>query len=508
MAFTPNPPTIYWHDYETFGLTRHLDRPAQFAGMRTDMEMNPVGDPDLWYCKPSPDYLPQAQACMLTGITPQLAAAKGMPEAEFARAIHRRFNTPGTLVIGYNNFKFDDEVSRALFWRNLLDMYSHQHRFGCSRWDLYPFVLAVWALRDEGIVWPTRESDDPEIAKLVTFRLEKLTKANGIVHSHAHDALSDVEATALFAKLISQKQPRLWQWALANRSKDAVSKALTSGEPCVLIDPSVGQKGGFLRFVLAVATHPVNRNEVIAWDCRYDPSVLKSMSSEEMWRLAFAPKTMREDNEERLPLCRVRTNQSPFVCADLRIINQRVRQRFNINMDEVLENAKKLTQIIPLIQGTGAEALQDKRGERQAADDVDLELYEGFVGDLDRDVAKDLAKLSPQELAEKVHDGRVNFDDPRLDELLFRLRAHSYPETLDEEEMKRYRKMAHRMISGEMKDRISLEDYFEKIDALADENAQAEEEGTISPEKAERRQEILDALYNWGEFVGEFAEGH
>lgn len=507
MVITNNPSTIYWHDYETFGLTRHLDRPAQFAGMRTDMDMNPVGQADIWYCKPSPDYLPQAQACMITGITPQVAAEKGMPEVEFARAIHARFNTPGTLVIGYNNFKFDDEVSRALFWRNLLDMYSHQHRGGCSRWDLYPFVLAVWALRDEGIVWPTRESDDPEIRKLVTFRLEKLTQANGIVHEHAHDALSDVEATALFAKLIAQKQPRLWQWALANRGKEAIGKALTSGEPCVWIDPSVGQKGGFLRFVLSVATHPTNRNEVIAWDCRYDPTVLSSMSSEEMWRLAFAPKTMREENEERLPLCRIRTNQSPFVCSDLRIVNDRVRQRFNVDMDEILENARKLTQIIPLIQGTVAEALQDKRGERQAADDVDLELYEGFVGDLDRDVAKSIVNLSPQELADKVHEGRINFDDPRLNELLFRMRAHSYPETLNEEERAKYKRMAHRMISGEMKDRISLTDYFEKIDELADANAQAEEEGTITPERAQQRADVLDALYNWGEFVGEFAEG-
>lgn len=499
-------PTIYWHDYETFGLEKHIDRPAQFAGMRTDMEMNPVGEPDLWYCKPSADYLPQAQACMVTGITPQLAAQKGLPEVEFARAVHERFNTPGTLVIGYNNFKFDDEVTRALFWRNLLDMYSHQYRSGCSRWDLYPFVLAVWALRDEGIVWPKRESDDPEISKLTTFRLEKLTEANGIEHTHAHDALSDVEATALFAKLIRQKQPKLWNWALANRSKDAVAKALTSDEPCVWVDPAAGQKRGFLRFVISVAVNPNNKNEVIAWDCRYDPTPLATMSSEEMWRLAFGPREMRKEGEERLPLCRIKINQSPFVCSDLRIVNARVQERFSLDMQQILENGRKLAQMIPLIAGTVAESLQDKRGEREAADDVDLELYEGFIGDLDRDVARSIVKMTPEELAEKVHEGRVNFDDPRLNELLFRLRAHSYPETLNEEEKQRFKRLARRMTSGEMSHRVGLEAYFESIDQLADENAAKEEEGVITPEKAQMRADVLDALYNWGEFVAEFSQ--
>ena len=171
-------PSFYWHDYETFGLNRRTDRPAQFAGLRTTMDFEPMGETDVWYARPALDYLPQPEACLVTGITPQEAFKKGMPEAEFASRIYERFNTPGTIVVGYNNLRFDDEVTRAMFWRNLYDMYAHQYKNGCSRWDLCPFVLAVWALRDEGINWPLRETSDPEKAKLVSFRLEKLTEAN------------------------------------------------------------------------------------------------------------------------------------------------------------------------------------------------------------------------------------------------------------------------------------------------------------------------------------------
>ena len=120
----PNIPTFYWHDYETFGLRSLSDRPVQFAGLRTTMDFEPVGDPDLWYARPALDYLPQPESCLITGITPQEALAKGLPEADFAARIFERFNTPGTLVVGYNNLRFDDNVTRALFWRNLFDLNS------------------------------------------------------------------------------------------------------------------------------------------------------------------------------------------------------------------------------------------------------------------------------------------------------------------------------------------------------------------------------------------------
>ena len=42
-----NKPTFYWYDFETFGLNKRTDRPAQFAGIRTDMAFKPVGRGDL-----------------------------------------------------------------------------------------------------------------------------------------------------------------------------------------------------------------------------------------------------------------------------------------------------------------------------------------------------------------------------------------------------------------------------------------------------------------------------
>ena len=142
-------PTFLFHDYETFGTHPALDRPAQFAAIRTDDEFNVIGEPEVFYCKPADDYLPQPGAVMVTGITPQEARDKGVSEAEFARRIHDLFTVPNTCVVGYNNIRFDDEVTRNIFYRNFYDPYAWSWQNRNSRWDLLDIMRACYALRPE-----------------------------------------------------------------------------------------------------------------------------------------------------------------------------------------------------------------------------------------------------------------------------------------------------------------------------------------------------------------------
>ena len=79
--------SFFWHDYETFGRVPRRDRPAQFAGLRTDADLNEVGPPLMQYCRPAPDTLPDPESCLLTGIVPQTCLAQGVPEHEFAARI-------------------------------------------------------------------------------------------------------------------------------------------------------------------------------------------------------------------------------------------------------------------------------------------------------------------------------------------------------------------------------------------------------------------------------------
>ena len=144
------PFSFFWHDYETFGVVPRRDRPAQFAGVRTDAELNEIDAPLTLYCRPSPDMLPEPEACLITGITPQVCGQRGVAERDFAGAIEAQLARPGTVGCGYNSLRFDDEVTRFLFWRNLIDPYAREWQNECGRWDLLDTVRCAWALRPDG----------------------------------------------------------------------------------------------------------------------------------------------------------------------------------------------------------------------------------------------------------------------------------------------------------------------------------------------------------------------
>jgi exodeoxyribonuclease-1 len=100
---------------------------------------------------------------MVTGITPQEAREKGVNEAEFARRIHDLFTVPNTCVVGYNNIRFDDEVTRNIFYRNFYDPYAWSWQNRNSRWDLLDIMRACYALRPEGINWPENDEGLTEL---------------------------------------------------------------------------------------------------------------------------------------------------------------------------------------------------------------------------------------------------------------------------------------------------------------------------------------------------------
>ena len=210
----------FWYDYETTGVDPTRDRVIQFAGIRTDPELNELATEPVRYCRLSPDVLPEPEALLVTGIGPSYLQSHGEKERNFIGAILEHFSQPGTCVSGYNNLRFDDEFTRYTLYRNLLDPYGREWQGGNSRWDIIDLVRMAHGLRPEGINWPQRRDG------VVSFRLEDLTRANGIEHSEAHDALADVRATIAVAKLVRIAQPRLYQYFLELRDKKKVLQQL------------------------------------------------------------------------------------------------------------------------------------------------------------------------------------------------------------------------------------------------------------------------------------------
>jgi exodeoxyribonuclease I len=471
--------SFFWHDYETFGRVPRRDRPAQFAGLRTDAELNEIGASVMHFCRPAPDFLPDPESCLLTGIVPQQALAKGLPEHAFAARIEAELARPGTIGVGYNSIRFDDEVTRFMFWRNLIDPYAREWQNGCSRWDLLDVLRCCWALRPEGIEWPTHRTG--EIAGRPSFRLEDLTAANGLAHEAAHDALSDVRATVALARLVRERKRQLWDFCLRLRHKDAVRAEIGVGRPFIHLSGRYPVERGCMAVVWPLAPHPTNRNEIIVWDLAADPSALATLDAETVRRRLYTRADELPEGEQRLPIKTIHVNKSPIVIGNLKTLGA-ARERWSLDVDGALRHAERAAAIGHGLDGLWAEVFA--RPGAAVPVDVDEDLYGGFVGNEDRRRLERLRALPPEQLA-----GRSPaFDDARLEELLFRYRARNVPDTLDPAEAERWLRHCRERLIGGAGGALTLAAFFERVDELAE---QADERG----------QAILEALYDYAQEI-------
>ncbi|MET0382577.1 MAG: exodeoxyribonuclease I [Burkholderiaceae bacterium] len=468
--------SFFWHDYETFGRVPRRDRPAQFAGIRTDADLNEIGAPVMHYCRPAPDALPDPESCLLTGILPQACLERGLPEHAFAARIEDALAQPGTIGVGYNTIRFDDEVTRHLFWRNLIDPYAREWQNDCGRWDLLDTVRAAWALRPEGIAWPKHDDGRP------SFKLEHLTRENGISHEAAHDALSDVRATIALARLIKARQPRLWDFCLKLRRKEAVWAEIGMGRPFLHLSGMYAIERGCLALVYPLAAHPTNKNELLVWDLSHDPRELAGLDAEALRRRLFTRAADLPDGEARLPIKSIHVNKSPIVIGNLKTLTPQVRERFAFDADQALRHAEAAPDVAAALQGAWRGVYA--RPAPDAAPDVDEDLYGGFVGNDDRRKLERLRRLPGEQLAGQ----RAVFDDARLEELLFRYRARNFPGTLSDDERGRWADhLSARLHDGEG-GATTLQQFFDRLDQLND-------------EADERGQQILGALYDYAEQI-------
>ncbi|MEO8298511.1 MAG: exodeoxyribonuclease I [Burkholderiales bacterium] len=476
--------SFYWHDYETFGRVPRRDRPAQFAGIRTDAELNEIGDPLMLYCQPANDYLPDPESCLLTGILPQTCLAEGVSEAAFAAAIERELGRPGTIGVGYNSIRFDDEVTRHLFWRNLIDPYGREWQNQCGRWDLLDVVRCTHALRPEGIEWPRNAEGGP------SFKLEHLTAANGLAHEAAHDALSDVRATIALARLIKQRQPRLFDFCLKLRSKHAViaeiASAQNQGRPFLHISGMYGTERGCIAVVWPLAPHPTNKNELIVWDLSADPAELLTLSPASMRERLFSKTEDLPEGVARLPIKTIHLNKSPVVIAQLKTLSAERAAHWGIDIEQCLRHAEVAARDAPKLAGLWPEVYARPAAPGQP--DVDEDLYGGFLSQNDRRTLERLRALAPAALTERVAGGRVVFEDVRLDELLLRYRARNHPATLSQADQAHWQQHCHQRLHGGVPGYLTLQTFFERID-------------TLSEAADERGEAILGALYDYAELI-------
>ena len=447
MAFS-----FFWYDLETSGINPKEDRILQFAGIRTDLDFNIIGDKQVYYSKISDDILPSPEACLITRLTPQLVNAKGLKEADFIKNILKEFQVKETCTLGYNSIRFDDEFIRYSLYRNLHDPYAREWQNNNSRWDIIDCARMTSALRPDGINWPLDNSGK------ISYKLENLTKENNIIHTSAHDALSDVEATIGLAKLISNKQNKLFKFLFNLRRKQEVFNHLDlhSLTPIVHSTGMVGSEYYNTSVFMPLTAHPSNANAIAAWDLRYDPKFLLELSSNEIKANLYTKAEDLKNINEKMRLKLISVNKCPAI-APLNTLDTASQKRTKIDLslikkhfDFIFTNRDK---IIPKVFAVYNNNYDSDNLDNKKDKDVDSLLYQGFLDKTDRFKMQKLHNNNFENFR------KINFEDERLSELGFRYVARNFNEKLNQEEEQKWLRYCKNKLMN-----INL--YMENIDLL------------------------------------------
>jgi exodeoxyribonuclease-1 len=411
--------SFVWYDLETWGRDPKTSRIAQFAAIRTDLDLNPVGEPVSLFCRAADDLLPSPEASLITGLTPPDVEHEGLVEAEFFARVCEQLSQPGTCAVGYNSLRFDDEFLRYGLYRNFYDPYEREWRDGNSRWDLLDFLRLAHALRPDGLEWPKREDG------ATSFRLEDLASANGTREGSAHEALSDVRALIGLARKLRAAQPRLWDYGLALRDKRHVAGLIdvAAGPPLLHVSGRYSAQRFCSALVLPLAVHPRIDSRVLVVDLDTDPQALLDLSADEIADRLYTPAADLPEGVARIPLKEVHLNRCPGLVP---LAHLRDADFARLGIDRTLSLARAAT--LRAVDGLGEKVRQVfARVAERAEPDVDGALYAGFPSPRDKRLLPVVRSTAPAKLPELADA----FADPRYGELLFRYQARNWPESLD-----------------------------------------------------------------------------
>ena len=434
MAFS-----FFFYDLETSGVSARKSRVMQFAGQRTDENLKPVGEPYNFLIKITEDVLPEPDAILITGITPQKTLQDGISEAEFCAIFDQEISTPNTCFLGFNSVRFDDEFMRFLFYRNFYDPYAWQWRDGRSRWDMLDVARMTRALRPDGIKWPVDSEGVP------TNRLELLAKANDLLHESAHDALSDVKATIGVAEMIKSHQPKLFEYLKSVRGKQEAKKLIATGQPFVYSSGKYSSRYEKTTVAHNLGPHP-DRQGVLVYDLRHDPSPFIKMTPAE---LAEIWKYNKDKEAVRLPVKSLQFNRCPAI-SPLGVLDDSSWQRIGLDLATVKKHratvAGEKTFYPKLVEAL--EILNKARGDQAALfsdlQTVDEQLYDGFIGDPDRRVSEQITRAKPDNLSTYAS----NLEDPRLKGLLPLYKARNFQKYLNDEERQAWEEYRTKALTG------------------------------------------------------------
>ncbi|AXN02018.1 Exodeoxyribonuclease I [Candidatus Purcelliella pentastirinorum] len=413
--------TFLFYDYETFGINPSLDKPAQFAAIRTDFDFNIIDKPKIYYCKLPDDYLPNPESVLTHKISPQKANLLGVSESKFAKLIYKLFLKKKNCIIGYNNIKFDDFFTRNIFYRNFFHPYMWSWYNGNNNWDLINIIRSCYLLCPKNIKWPYKKNGIP------SFRLEDFVKINKYKNIDSHDAMSDVYATILIIKSIKKKKPKFFNFLFNNRKKNQLLSLIKKNKniPFIYISNIFDVKKNIINIILPIKIY--KKNVLVALNIMKDISLFLNNNINDKEKYLF-------NKNKKSSIIEIYLNKCPIIIP-INLLNEISCKRLKINKKKYMKNIdfikkykihKKIKNIYDY----------HKINDFKYKDNIDCQLYKRFFTNKDYQLMEIIRKTNVNKL--KLID--LDKYDERFKNLLFRYRARNFYYTLNNTEKKKWDK--------------------------------------------------------------------
>ncbi|MEM6482156.1 MAG: exonuclease domain-containing protein [Pseudomonadota bacterium] len=362
-----------FYDTETTGTEVLYDQVLQFAAILTDNDLNEIKRFEI-RSRLQPHIVASPGAMNVTGVTAaQLDDPDYPSQFDMACQIHRQLSDwePAQFV-GHNSITFDEVLLRAVFYKSLLPVYLTTTN-GNSRLDTLKMLQSASIYEPDSIVFPTAQNGRP------IYKLDQLAPANGFNHAHAHEAMSDVEATIFMCKKVRDLAPDTWSRFMRFSNRASVLDFCESESVFGLTEVYFGRPYTFLLHKIGV--NPENQNEVIAVDLQHLPEDFAQKTDDEIARMiGSSPK----------PIRRLRANTLPgLVDADDAHPESRLS---DLSFDEVEDRARQFEQASALKQRL-LDIFLVTQPEYEASPNIEEKIYNGFPSPVDQEKLREFHEV-------------------------------------------------------------------------------------------------------------------
>ena len=424
-------------------------------------------------CRLPEGEIPQAMALIVNKTSIKQLTQGNLSHYQMLGEVEKVFKKwSPAIFLGWSNIGFDDEMIRKEFFRGIRYPYI-TNASPNKRHDGINIARAAYAVDSSVLETEINEKNNP------VFKLESLSRMQGLDSSDAHSALTDATLTAKILSIIKKRQPNTWDMFLRTANKLDTETIFKKEEIFSLNEYFYGKS----RLFLCAPLHPNHCiHPVYNWgqcvDIRVDIEPILNMSINELKvEMKKTPKFLRTIRSNKAPIildAEYAMKVEPYNAMDLSLIKKRAKL--------VKDNEKFSKNVLAALREIAEEKEQLKSQEDIYAEES---IYKKFTSN------KDTA-LFPMWHAASWKDKLKlldKFDDERLIGFGKKIIYQEAPEILPADMFKSIkRSISKRILSEKFEKWWTVSACYSEIDKLRDK---------YSDENDQKKLNFLDELNSY-----------